>query len=338
MIHRSGRTNRWLVVIGALALLGIGVALLVSRRPIADEFVESLPAPTGQLTKLVLSPDGRYAAAGSAQGQVVVTHLASQKVELIESGGVAPLTMLGFASDGLLMSGDRAGQLRAWQPPDFEAVKFGGALETTVTITCAAFGRKDASLQVMLGLADGRIVTLDETGTTARKSGHRGVKALTLSPETGALVSAGTEGRIVWHDLKGERATERHEHQTEVPVLVWSPDGSRLASADWDGEIRIWDAARRKVQIELSQPDAVSGLAWVGDRIVTGSWDGRVRVWQVTDATAAAISEFDTGQPIHALIVEPSGQKILTVANGSAIDVWRLVSQPDTQRVPGDRP
>ena len=328
-MSRSRRINRSVLTaaIVIVLLLAVAIAFIATRAPVADEFIESLTTPVDQLTLLVHSPDGRFTAAGTADGAVVIAHHVGDRVEWIDSGGEAPLTMLAFVSDELLMSGDRAGLLRAWQVPDFESVELGESLPTSITMTCAAFRPVDSSVQMILGLADGRLVTIDETGTRIRKSGHRGVKSLTLSDKNGTLITAGTEGRIIWHDLDAESASEtRTEHQAEIPVLVLSPDGGRMASADWDGEIRIWDVTSREVLVRFDQPDAVSGLAWVDDLIVTGSWDGRVRVWRVTDSTAEPVTQFDTGRPIHALTVESATERILTVSGGDSIDVWRLSS------------
>ncbi len=328
-MSRSRRINRSLLTaaIVIVVLLAVGFAFIATRSPVADEFVESLATPVDQLSLLVHSPDGRYTAAGTALGQVVIAHRIGDRVEWIDSGGEAPLTMLAFVSDELLMSGDRTGLLQAWQLPEFEAVELVESLPASVAMTCAAFRPVDSSVQMILGLADGRLVTIDETGTRTRKSGHRGIKALILSDRNATLITAGTEGRIIWHDLEAERVSEtRTEHQAEIPVLVLSPDGGRMASADWDGEIRIWDPTSRKVLVKFDQPDAVSGLAWVSDFIVTGSWDGLVRVWRVSDSAAELVTQFDTRRPVHALTVESASERILTVSGGDSIDVWRLSS------------
>ena len=321
------RINRPLLTaaIVIVLFLAVGIAFIATRASVADEFVESLATPVDHLTLLAHSPDGRFTAAGTANGAVVIAHHVGDRVEWIDSGGEVPLTVLAFVSDELLLSGNRTGLLRAWQVPDFEVVELDESLPTSITMTCAAFRPVDSSVQMILGLADGRLVTIDGTGTRIRRSGHLGVKTLTLSNKNGTLITAGTEGRIIWHDLEAESASEtRAEHQAEVPVLVLSPDGDRMASADWDGKIRIWNPTSRKVLVRFDQSDAVSGLAWVNDLIVTGSWDGQVRVWRVTDAAAEPVTQFDTGRPIHALTVESATKRILTVSGSDSIDVWRL--------------
>ena len=334
-MSHSRRIDRSLLTAAiVIVLLLVGITFIATRAPVADEFIESLTTPVDRLTLLVHSPDGRFTAAGSANGEVVIAHHVGDRVERLDSTGESPLTMLAFVSDEHLMSGDRAGLLWVWQVPDFEAVELDESLPTSITMTCAAFRPVDSSLQMILGLADGRLVTIDESGTRIRKSGHRGVKALTLSEKNATLITAGTEGKINWHDLVAERASETHtEHETEVSFLVLSPDGSRMASADWDGKIRVWDTASRKVLVRFEQSDAVSGLAGVDDLIVTGSWDGQVRVWHVTDSAAESVTQFDTGRPVHALTVEAATERILTVSGGDSIDVWRL-SSPDGRLEP----
>lgn len=308
-----------------LALVGAIVAMVVTRPSPPKEFVESLDAPTGRLTKLVVSPDGRHIAAGSADGSVVLLKTVSGRMELLDSEGKSPLTMLTFAPDGLLMSGDQAGQLRAWQPPDYASVEFDEALTSRATITCAAFRRVGGSLEIMLGLADGRLVSIGEGGTNVWESGHRGVKAMLLVDDGAELITAGSEGSIKRHRLEDNTVLATSlEHDTEVAVLVASSDGRQFAAADWNGNIDIRDVESRKVIVKATQPDAVSALVWQDDRIVTGSWDGHVRVWKVADSEATLESEFDTGCPIHSLVVDPSANRILTVSNDDTINVWSL--------------
>lgn len=320
------KATRLVSIVAVLAALGGVVAALILTRPSPpDEFIESLSTPAGSLTKLVVSPDGRHVAAGSAEGRVVLLNLIARRTELLDADGSAPLTMLTFASDGLLLSGDRTGKLRAWQSPDFSAVEFDEALQTRVAITCSEFRRVAGSLEIILGLGDGRIVSIGQAKSEIRESGHRGLRTMLLADQGTRLITAGSEGRIRWHRLEDNVLLHTAAgHDTEIAALVSSPDGDRFASADWNGDIRVWDAESRKVVVKLTQPDAVSALIWTGDRIVTGSWDGYIRVWEVTDSTAEVVAEIDTRQPIHDLAVEPPGDRILTVSNDDAIDVWRL--------------
>ena len=318
------RATRLISIIAVLlALVGAVVALVVTRPSPPREFVESVSSPADRLTKLVVSADGRHIAAGSAEGHVALMNPLSRRVQHLDAEGESPLTMLTFAPDSLLLSGDQAGQLRGWQPPDYSAVELDEALTSRVTITCAAFRRVSGSLEIILGLADGRLVSIGQDGTSIRESGHRGVKAMLMVEDDEKLVTAGSEGTLRWHRLSDDVVIHSSDgHDTEVSVLAASPDDKTFVSADWNGEIRIWDVESRKIVADVSQPDAVSSLVWQDDHILTGSWDGHIRIFQVADSATTLEHEFDTRSPIHSLTVDPASGHILTVSNDDAIDVW----------------
>jgi len=178
----------------------------------------------------------------------------------------------------------------------------------------------------------GRIVTIDSSETTLRDSGHRGVKAMLISKDQKTLVSAGSEGKVIWYDFKQDEVLGTAAgHETEIAALAWSPDGTQLVSADWNGELRIWDAKKRKSVTEASQPDAVSALVWTENQIVTGSWDGRIRVWNVESNQLKLSFSIYTGQPIHSLVVESSGETAFTVSGDGNVREWNLIPTTTTE-------
>ena len=64
--------------------------------------------------------------------------------------------------------------------------------------------------------------------------------------------------------------------------VSWSPDGSRLLSAGYDGTLRVWDAASGECLLTLrGHEDWVRSCAWSpdGGRLLSGGGDGTLRVW-----------------------------------------------------------
>ena len=63
---------------------------------------------------------------------------------------------------------------------------------------------------------------------------------------------------------------------------AWSPDGSRILTASWDGTARVWDAKTgEQLLILANHTDELQGARWNrdGSRIVTMSNDRTARVW-----------------------------------------------------------
>ncbi len=85
---------------------------------------------------------------------------------------------------------------------------------------------------------------------------------------------------------------ETHGHRGRIAKLVYSPDGSQLASASQDGTIRVWDSESGRLAHVLVDPNAhVTDLTWsvdgkslqgtdVADPVRRSVWDiepGRIR-------------------------------------------------------------
>ena len=73
--------------------------------------------------------------------------------------------------------------------------------------------------------------------------------------------------------------------QNAVNCAVYSPDGTRIATASSDSTVRIWDAATGVQLLALNgHADTVAGVAFSpdGTRLVSASYDNTVRVWDVS--------------------------------------------------------
>jgi WD40 repeat protein len=70
----------------------------------------------------------------------------------------------------------------------------------------------------------------------------------------------------------------------EMWALAWSPDGTRLATADAAGTAEVWDASTG-AQLFVLEGHAgdVTDVSWSpdGTRLATAGTDGTVKVWQV---------------------------------------------------------
>jgi hypothetical protein len=99
-------------------------------------------------------------------------------------------------------------------------------------------------------------------------SGGTGIFTVAWSPDSTMLAAAlfgppyGTEV-IIWNVNTGARVyTFTGQTSDTIGSLSWSSDGKYLASASFDGVVKVWNARTGKVVFSYSGKDRVEGVAW----------------------------------------------------------------------------
>ena len=116
--------------------------------------------------------------------------------------------------------------------------------------------------------------------------------------ERGHLVAgtlAGDDATVAVVDLRtGRWSSTLVGHDGSVLDLAWSPDGSKLATACYDGIVRVWDPAtgRRLAHLAKFHTGWVLALAWSCDGrwVAASSEDGWVRVWDAGRSQSSSTS------------------------------------------------
>jgi WD40 repeat protein len=77
-----------------------------------------------------------------------------------------------------------------------------------------------------------------------------------------------------------------------VRGLAFAPEGSRLASASWDGSVKLWDlASGRSIETLSGHTERVQALAWRpdGGTLASGSFDRIIRLWESQEGTLRVV-------------------------------------------------
>ena len=137
--------------------------------------------------------------------------------------------------------------------------------------------------------ADGKVLVWDPlTGkllhTLTNDTGN--VTALAWKPGTvPVLLSNGkTLGAQIWN-VRAARATANLKGTGDMVSLAWSPDGSRAAGGQGDGDLQIWNEATGKQLHTLKEPGSppdVTGLAWSpkGQALAAGRGNHTMQLWE----------------------------------------------------------
>lgn len=102
-------------------------------------------------------------------------------------------------------------------------------------------------------------------------------------------------------------------HASKITQLVWSPDGSYLASASLDNTVRVWDAQSGScISTVTGHTGHITGLAWSPDarQLASGSRDGTIRLWSIETPEHEKIINLPGGSLSLAWV--PSGQALIS--------------------------
>ena len=114
-------------------------------------------------------------------------------------------------------------------------------------------------------------------------------------------------------------------HPKEVRGLLFSPDGTKLLTAGFDAESRLWDVSKPAVKLlgQGHHGDEVAGIAWShdGTRYATGSWDHQLRVWDPAHPDQP-VFQVTMKDKVHTVAFDPTNaNRVLGVAKDE-VGVW----------------
>lgn len=179
---------------------------------------------------------------------------------------------------------------------------------------------------VLLDLQSAKIVT--------RLAGHQAsVRSIEVSPDGTRLASLDDRYALrLWDTKRGEELAVV-SRTASLGGLAFSPDGSHLAAAEYDGDIRLFavDHPKKAPRVVGKVGAQVAGLRFSpdGDRLIAGGANGTGVVIEV--ATGRVLAVLDRGDPTgrhrdvvygNNVLFMPAGDAVVTAGRGGAIEVW----------------
>ena len=122
-------------------------------------------------------------------------------------------------------------------------------------------------------------------------------------------------------------------HLNSVSCVDFSPNGSYLATADLDGEIRLWDVSTGSLLVSIKHGAPVEALAFSPDSkyFATGARDGTVKLWQAAGGGLVKTFE-DFRASVFSLAFSPDG-KLLAGGSDLKIIIWGVKEQKKFQEI-----
>ncbi|MBI3860811.1 MAG: PD40 domain-containing protein [Planctomycetia bacterium] len=326
-----------------------------------------------RVVNLLFSSDGRQLASAGADKTLRIWNEAEPDVGARPLAGAGITLRSQFSPDGLLIAAANispasSGDVRLWDAAtgqlvrafssDDKGVPFSVAFSPDGRTLAAGYGGEPGVSHVLLWDVDSgrRLAQLpgltDVPGiTTDANTGW--VSALAFSPDGKHLV-AGFGSKFfynrallptplkVW-DVATRQPIRRLEGHTNFCVSAsFSRDGAWLASACYDGTVRIWNTTTWKTEQTLQNPDPTTNTGGGraadavfspdGRYLAMASHEGNVIVWDVKTWKPKEVLKGHSSA-VNALAFSPNGR---TLASGSAdatIRFWNVATWRELMRL-----
>ncbi len=274
--RRKSNTTTWIVIGTALCLaIGIGLAawqlvgsgakgpneesktksvaaVPVNAKPPAGVRVE-FSGHFGMVWSVAWSPNGQYIATGGGDGQVRIWDAAEQKTLTTYRGHHSCVYALAWSADSrLIASGDVYGEVHVWR------VLNGTRIQSTQR-SITGNGK------------NGGIVSEGKPGMAFSPDGKE--IAYAEEPPRRVVRWSIPENKIIWS-----------EEQTAY-LVRYSPDGKKLVTAGFDGQLSVWDLESNTKLLNLAEDKLIKIPAFLSDESLAVSSMGKVEIWNLKTKT-----------------------------------------------------
>ena len=331
----------WLAFISALILpIQFSVMPVVSQ----DD-----PFPLSRILSIDWSPDGSLIAIGGGPAQCdqeselygirIIDVSTGQVVQSIE-GHQCQVETVAWNSDGTqLVSGSADGNTFVWDTVSEQKVSSPGppnAFESRIgqvwspdDLRIADYYASSPNVYIWDASTGRTLFTFQDTEVISSLSWSPNSDRLAVGVWNAVrIVDTSTASRLSTFPLPGG----------DVISIVWSPDGTGLATGSVDNKIRILDSSTGSITATLvghiEVIEHVLPVTWSpdGSMLASGSADGSIRVWGAI--SGEELETIQTSNPVYAVDWSPDGNKLAYGGLGGAIQMASVVTTCETNVSP----
>ncbi len=291
------------------------------------------------IQSLAVSPDGRYIAAGSNNGQVRVWREQNLLMHLTIQAHTDRVEAVAFSPDGrALATVSWDGSIRLWDVDSGAIIWATG--DQRIPVTSVAIS---PSGKVVSGSYDGAIRIWDlHTGKHLAHLPGRGrqISTLTCSAEGRLLASGGSDSIIrLWDGEQWTLWRELPGHCDLISALAFAPGPqiSLLASGSLDQLVKLWDVETGTCLRTLEgHTNLVARLAWSfdGRTLASASHDMTIRLWDAKTGQCRHILQEHLDAVISVAFLS-HGERLLSGSGDRTLRFWDTQSGQNVRTMQG---
>jgi WD40 repeat protein len=297
-----------------LAAIGIALCCTISF----DVSAQQLPT---WIRSLAWSPDGSKIATGRQDGTIQIWNAKTgRSLRILRRGGAGPvLSVAWHPQSRKLASGGLDQPIVVWDATAGQTLDtFQEPLPRYTALAWSPDGTKLASVNDVQAF---RIWNATTGQLVSTLPSIDLLHSVAWSPN-GAKIAVGASLRIKIWSPEGQHLATLQDDGLEVTSLAWSSDNTRVASANVEGVVHIWNTSTNQiVRTFIGHTEIVYSVAWSPDetKLASASIDKTVRIWDV--ATGQSINTIRNNGGVFTVAWSPDGSKIAYGTTNGGIQI-----------------